>query len=73
MEALHLLLLGFAPAVHVELVVDAVVYDEAVGHGHALGLHWVLGRVGVFADLGVVEVGHSARGAAELWPVLLHY
>ena len=56
-ELRHLVLGGGLGAVDLQLAVQAVVHDEAVGHADAVGFHGVAGVVGVVAHVAVVEVG----------------
>ena len=57
-ELRHLVLGGGLGAVDLELLVEAVVHDQAVRHPDAVRLHGMSGVVGVVAHIAVVEVGH---------------
>lgn len=47
-------------AEYVHFFVEAVVYDEVVGHADAVGFHGVALAVVVVAYFGIVEVGDAA-------------
>ena len=58
MELRHLVLAGGLGAVDLELLIQAVIHDERVGHADTMRFHRMTGVVSVVADIAVVEIRH---------------